>query len=171
MSEIPHVRWKRLETLYFDVLQLVYHLSLALIIGGAIVLGSAVAPAVFKAARTRGEGGLLFGAIVGRYDQLALFGIFGLVVTTILRFFAFEDTDIGWRLIARWTALAVVALAVLYGSAWSDPVARTQRAQTRDFDELPETAPARVEFAKLHRSSKRAMQLVIVAGLAAMFLS
>ena len=68
-----------METLYFDVLQFLYHLALALIVGGAIVLGSAVAPAVFKAARTPGkggEGGLLFGAILARFDQLAILAVF-----------------------------------------------------------------------------------------------
>ena len=160
-----------METLYFDVLQFLYHLALALVVGGAIVLGSAVAPGVFKTARTRGEGGLLFGAILARYDQLAIFAIFVLAVTSLLKFFAFEDTDFGWRLAARWIALALLALSVLYGGAWSNPVARTLRAQTRDFDELPENGAARIEFAKLHRASTRAMRVAVLSGLAALFLS
>ena len=160
-----------METLYFDVLQFLYHLALALIVGGAIVLGSAVAPAVFKAARSRGEGGLLFGAILARYDQVAILGVVVIVVTSILRFIGFEDTAVGSRLIARWIALVLLALSVLYGSAWSNPVARTLRAQTRDFDELPENNAARIEFAKLHRSSTRAMRAAVLSGLAAMFLS
>lgn len=163
-----------METLYFDVLQFLYHLALALIVGGAIVLGSAVAPAVFKAARAPGrggEGGLLFGAILTRYDQVAILGLFVIVVTSILRFIGFEDTAVGPRLIARWIALILLALAVLYGSAWSNPLARTLRAQTRDFDELPENSAARIEFATLHRSSTRAMRVALLSGLAAMFLS
>ena len=106
-----------METLYFDVLQFLYHLALALIVGGAIVLGSAVAPAVFKAARSRGEGGLLFGAILARYDQVAILGVVVIVVTSILRFIGFEDTAVGSRLIARGIALVLLALSVLYGSA------------------------------------------------------
>ena len=159
------------ETLFFDALQLVYHLALAIVVGGAIVLGSAVAPAVFRAARTRGEGGLLFGAILARYDQLAILGIIVLAITSILRFFAFEDLDVGWRLIARWVALALLAAAVLYGSAWSNPLARTLRAQIPTFDELPATHPTRIEFAKLHRASSGALRLAVLCGLAAMFLS
>ena len=160
-----------METLYFDVLQFLYQLALALVVGGAIVLGSAVAPTVFRSARSRGEGGLLFGAILARFDQLAIFAVFLLVVTTVLKFFAFEDLAPGPRLYARWVALAVIGLAVLYGSAYSNPVARTVRAQTKDFDELPQGHPARVEFAKLHRSSTRAMRVALIAGLAALFLS
>ena len=160
-----------METLYFDLLQFLYHLALALVVGGAIVLGSAVAPGVFKAARTRGEGGLLFGAILARYDQLAIIGIFVLAVTSLLKFIAFEDAAFGGRLAARWIALALLALSVLYGGAWSNPVARTLRAQTRDFDELPENSAARIEFAKLHRASTRAMRIAVLSGLAALFLS
>jgi len=159
------------ETLYFDSLQFGYHLALALVVGGAIVLGSAVAPAVFKAARTRGEGGQLFGTILARYDQLAIVGVLLIVVTSVLKFIAFEDADLGGRLIARWIALAVLSIAVLFAGVWSSPLARALRAQTRNFDELPESDPARIEFAKLHRSSSRAMRLAIFAGLAALFLS
>jgi len=159
------------ETLYFDSLQFAYHLALALVVGGAVVLGSAVAPPVFKAARTRGEGGQLFGAILARYDQLAIFGVLLIVVTSVLKFVAFEDTDLGGRLIARWIALAVLSIAVLFAGAWSSPLARALRAQTRNFDELPDNDPARIEFAKLHRSSSRAMRVAIFAGLAALFLS
>lgn len=160
-----------METLYFDVLQFAYHLGLALVVGGAIVLGSVVAPAVFKAARTRGEGGVLFGAILARYDQLAIFGVLVIAVASILKFFAFEDADLGWRLVARWAALGLLASAVLYASVWSNPIARTLRAQTPNFDELPPNNATRVEFAKLHRASSRAMRVAVLAGLAAMFLS
>ncbi len=161
----------RVETLYFDVLQFFYHLALALIVGGAIVLGSAVAPAVFRGARSRGEGGLLFGAILARFDQLAVLALFVIVGTTILKFIGFEETAVGSALIARWIALAILAAAILYGSAYADPVARSLRDQTKDFDDLPENSPVRIEFAKLHRSSTRAMRIALLGGLAALFLS
>ena len=160
-----------METIYFDGLQFLYHLAIALIVGGAIVLGSAVAPAVFKAARTRGEGGQLFGTILARYDQLAIFGVLVIVVTSVLKFIGFEDTDLGGRLVARWVALAFLSIAVLYAGVWSSPLARALRGQIRNFDELPESDPARIDFAKLHRSSSRAMRVAIFAGLAALFLS
>ena len=160
-----------METLYFDVLQFAYHVGLALVVGGAMVLGSAVAPTVFKGARTRGEGGLLFGAILARFDQLAIFGVIVISVASVLKFFAFEDNGLGWRIIARGAALAILTVAVLYGSAWSNPVARTLRAQIPHFDELPANDPSRTEFTKLHRASSRAMRLAVLAGLVAMFLS
>ncbi len=138
-----------METLYFDVLQFGYHTALAVLVGGAIVLG---APS-------------------RRYDQLAGLALLGLLVTTVLKVFAFEDADIGPRLIARWIALAVLVVATLYASAWASSVARTFRAQIRDFDDLPEGSPARREYAGLARLAARAMRIAALSGLVALFLS
>ena len=138
-----------METLYFDGLQFLYHAALAVLVGGAIVLGGPSR----------------------RYDQLAGLALLVLIATSILKLIAFEDTDVGTRLVARWLALAVAAGATLYASAFAAPVARTFRAQIRDFDELPETSPARREYAQLGRSATRAMRVVAISGLVALFLS
>ena len=138
-----------MDTLYFDSLQFLYHAALAVLVGGAIVLGG---PA-------------------RRYDQVAGLALLVLIATSVLKLIAFEDTDIGPRLIARWIALAVVAGATLYASAFAAPVARTFRAQIRDFDDLPESSPARREYAQLGRSAARAMRVVAISGLVALFLS
>ena len=138
-----------METLYFDLLQFGYHAALAILVGGAIVLR---APS-------------------RRYEQLAGLALLALLVTTLLKLFAFEDADIGARLIARWIALAVLVVATLYATAWASSIARTFRAQTRDFDDLPEQSPARREYAALARSASRAMRIAAVSGLAALFFS
>lgn len=138
-----------MDTLYFDTLQFLYHLALAVLVGGAIVLGG---PA-------------------RRYDQLAGIALFVVALTSVLKLFAFEDVDVGPRLVARWIALIVLAGATLYASAFASSVARAYRAQTRDFDDLPDTSPARQEYAQLGRSAARAMRVVVVSGLVALFLS
>lgn len=138
-----------MDTLYFDTLQFLYHLALAVLVGGAIVLGG---PA-------------------RRYDQLAGIALFVVALTSVLKLFAFEDVDVGPRLVARWIALIVLAGAALYASAFASSVARAYRAQTRDFDDLPDTSPARREYAQLGRSAARAMRVVVVSGLVALFLS
>jgi hypothetical protein len=137
------------DTLYFDGLQFLYHAALAVLVGGAIVLSGPSR----------------------RYDQLAGIALLVLIATSILKLVAFEDTEIGPRLVARWIALAVVVGATLYASAFAAPVARTFRAQTRDFDDLPDTSPSRREYAQLGRSATRAMRVVAVGGLVALFLS
>jgi len=137
------------DTLYFDSLQFLYHAALAVLVGGAIVIGG---PA-------------------RRYDQIAGLALVVLIITSALKFFAFEDADVGPRLIARWIALAVMAAATLYASAWAGSVARAFRAQVPDFDDLPESSPARREYAGLARSAARAMRIVALSGLVALFLS
>lgn len=161
-----------METLYFDVLQFVYHLALAILVGGALVLGAAAAPAIFASVRSRGEAGAIFGAVLGRYDGFAILCVVLIVVTSILKAGAFEVTGAPeTRLMLRWLALLVLCGATLYSSAWASPVARSVRAQTPGWDDLREDAPLRREFASLHRSARRAMTIAVVAGIIAMFLS
>ena len=75
------------------------------------------------------------------------------------------------RLIIRWLSLLVLCGATLYSSAWASPVARSIRAQTPGWDDLRDDAPMKREFQSLHRSSRRAMTVAILAGIVAMFLS
>ena len=160
------------ETIYFDTLQFVYHLALAILVGGAVVLGAAAAPAIFASVRSRGEAGAIFGAVLGRYDGLAILCVVLIVVTSALKAIAFEVTGLPeTRLILRWIALLILCGASLYSSAWSNPVARGIRAQTPGWEDLRDDAPTRREFAALHASSRRAMTVAILAGIVSMFLS
>jgi hypothetical protein len=159
------------ESLYFDLLRFLYHLALAVIVGGGFVLGSVVAPALFRSA-PRSDAATLFAAALARWDGLAIFSVIVVVLTSVLKAGAFEVNEAPEpRLVARWVLLAVMSGAVIYGSGWAGPVARSIRSQTRDFDDLPPSAPARVEFARLHRASSRALRVAVTLGLVAMFLS
>ena len=161
-----------METIYFDTLQFVYHLALAILVGGAVVLGAAAAPAIFASVSSRGEAGAIFGAVLGRYDGLAILCVVLIVITSVLKAIAFEVVGVPeTRLILRWLALLVLCGATLYSSAWANPVARAVRAQTPGWDDLRDDAPTRREFQSLHRSSRRAMTVAILAGVIAMFLS
>lgn len=161
-----------METLYTDMLQFIYHLSLAVLVGGALVLGATAAPAIFRTVSSRGEAGTIFGAVLARWDGLAILCVIGVVLTSVLKAGAYEVSGgPELRLVARWITLLLLAGAVLYSSGWANPVARSIRAQSPRWDELPESSPLRQEFAKLHRSSSGAMRVAIVAGLVALFLS
>ena len=161
-----------METIYFDALQFLYHLALAILVGGALALGAAAAPAIFASVRSRGEAGAIFGSVLGRFDGLAVLSVVLIVVASVLKATAFEVTGVPeTRLVVRWIALLVLCGATLYSSAWASPVARSIRAQTPGWDDLGDDAPMRREFQSLHRSSRRAMTVAIVAGVVAMFLS
>jgi uncharacterized membrane protein len=93
------------ENLYFDVVQFLYHLALAILVGGGLVLGSVVAPAVFRTASSRSEAGGLFGAALARWDGLAILAVIVVVITSALKI-GFEVTGAPEpRLITRWVAL------------------------------------------------------------------
>ena len=160
-----------MENLGFDIVRFLYHLALAVIVGGGLALGSAAAPAIFHTVRSRGEAGTIFGEALRLWDGLAIFCVVLVVITSALA----AGTEITGapetRLLVRWAALVVMCAAVIYSSGWANPIARSLRSQTRDWDEVPESMPVRREFNALHRRSTRAMQIAIVAGLVAIFLS
>ena len=160
-----------METLTFDLLQFLYHLALAILVGGSLVLGTAVAPVLFASTRSRAEAGALFGSMLARFDGLAVFSVIVLTATSVLKALGFEVTGApDARLVLRWVALAILAAAILYSSAWANPVARQIRGATAGFDEQPQNSPARIEFTKLHQRSRRAMSIAVVFGLLALFL-
>jgi len=159
------------ETLSFDLLQFLYHLALAILVGGPLVLGTAVAPALFADSRPRADAGTLFGNVLARFDGLAIFSVFVITITTVFKALGFEVTGApDTRLVLRWVALAGLILATLYSSAWANPVARQIRTATPGFDEQPQGSPVRLEFARLHQRSRRAMSVAVVFGLLALFL-
>jgi len=153
----------------FQLLQTGYHLGLAVIIGGGLALGGAAAPAIFRTVRSRGEAGTIFGAVLARYDGVAVLSVIVVWATAFIRAVGFEIPDLIHQL--RWIALGLMGVATLYASAWSNPVARSIRQQTARFDELPLEHPMRREFSLLHARSTRAMSLAIVLGVIALFLS
>ncbi|MGH2472137.1 MAG: DUF4149 domain-containing protein [Candidatus Limnocylindria bacterium] len=159
-----------METLSFDLLQFLYHLALAILVGGPLVLGTAVAPAIFASARSRADAGTLFGSVLARFDGLAIFSVIVVIVTSLLKALAFEVTGAPEpRLIVRWIALVALVVITLYSSGYANPVARAIRTQTPGFEDQPLSAPARVEFTRLHERSRRAMSVAVILGLVALF--
>src|SRR5205809_6532373 len=172
-SEIPRMLSQRVETLYLELLRFLYRLALAVLVGGMLVLGTAVAPALFgprdssprePPAVTRTQAGALFGAVLARFDGYAILALVVLVVTSALKS-RFEVTGPPEpRLAARWVILLFLALATLYSRACANPVARSLRTATAGFAALPAGAPARVEFARPHARSRRAVPAAAALG-------
>ena len=154
------------ESFGFDLLHFLYVLSAALVVGGGFALGSAAAPALFRTLE-RADAGTTFGAVLERWDGVAIVAAIALLVTTAWRALAFEAEAPG----LRWLAVFVVLVATLYSSAWANPIARGLRRETREFDDLPATAPERLDFARYHARSRRAMSLAVVGGLVALYFS
>lgn len=158
-------------TLYGDILRFAYHLGLAVIVGGGFALGALAAPAIFRTLRSRGDAGTVFGAILERFDGWAILSLIVVVVTSFLKAGAFEEDVRDVRILIRYGAIALMGIAVLYGAAWANPVARAIRKQTPDFDDLPEGDVRRREFRALHARSARAFTLAVLFGALAIYLS
>jgi hypothetical protein len=156
------------ESFFFDVLHFLYFLSLGVLVGGALALGGAAAPTLFKEL-DRSRAGTVFGAILERWDGVAVLAAVLLVGASVLKFANFETGET--KIYLRYAAVALVVAATLYSSAWANPIARALRRQTPHFDELPTSAQPRLEFAGYHRRSVRAMTLVLLLGLVALYLS
>ena len=137
--------------------------------GGGLALGLVAAPALFRALPSRSLAGTAFGEILARWDQIAILAVALVAVTAFLRAVNFETPDA--RHWVRWGLLLVMSIATLYASAWAGPVARQLRRQLPAFDDLPDGAPARREFAKLHAGARRGMSLAVIAGLVALLVS
>ena len=155
------------ETFGFDVVHFVHVLSLAVIVGGGLALGAATAPTLFRTL-DRGAAATAFGAILERWDGVAILAAIALVISTGIQTIAFES---GEPIAPRWIAVAVVLMGTLYSSAWANPIARALRRSRSDFDELPPAAADRREFARYHARSSRAMSLAVLAGLVALWFS
>jgi hypothetical protein len=141
--------------------------ALALIVGGGVALGSAAAPTLFRSL-DRSEAGGIFGAVLERWDGVAIVASVVLLATTAVLTVAFET---GEPILPRWLAVIVVVLGTLYSSAWANPIARALRRSRTDFDDLPPTAEERREFARYHTRSTRAMSIAILGGLVALWFS
>jgi hypothetical protein len=158
------------ETLSFELLQFLYHLALAILVAGPLVLGAAVAPALFASPRSRADAGTLFAGVLARFDGLAIFSVLVVIVTSVLKALAFEVSGAPEpRLVVRWIALVLLVVVTLYSSGYANPVARAIRTQTPGFDDQPLGSPARVEFTRLHERSRQAMSVAVIFGLVALF--
>lgn len=160
-----------MDSLYFDLLRFGYHFGLAVLIGGGIVIGAAAAPGVFTSIKSRGDAANVFGAILGRYDGMAMLALVVVGLTTVLKFFGFEEDLRDWRLWARFIGLAGMSVSALFAVGYAGPVARSIRRETPGFDDLPEGDVRRREFRAMHRKATMAHIFVLAFGSVALFFS
>jgi hypothetical protein len=146
---------------------LVYHLGLALWIGGTIVLGALVAPALFRAL-PRPQAGGIFGPTLRRFARLRLGALIATVAAAGMKHAIWERTSSLW-ISLRWAALGVLAAAVLYEIAYLEPKLEARRVHLTP--EMGEDHPERRAFNALHRRAEGLMKASLVAAMAAMLIS
>jgi hypothetical protein len=146
---------------------LIYHLGLALWIGGAIALGALVAPQLFRTL-PRPQAGSIFGPTLRRFARLRVGALIATIVAAGVKYAVWERTPNAWIAI-RWTALLFMAAAVLYEIASLERALETRRVQlTPDMDE---EHPHRRDFNALHKRAEALLKASVLAAIVAMLLS
>ncbi|HEV7242993.1 MAG TPA: DUF4149 domain-containing protein [Thermoanaerobaculia bacterium] len=145
----------------------VYHLGLAIWIGGAVVLGALVAPALFRAL-PRPQAGGIFGPTLRRFARLRLAALVATIIAAGVKHAVWERTATAW-ISVRWAALGILAAAVLYELAWLEP--RLEARRVHLTPDMAEDHPERRAFNVLHKRAEGLMKASLVAALAAMLIS
>lgn len=161
----------------FSLTDFLYHLGLAIWIGGVVALGALVAPALFSTLQ-RPAAGDLFGSILRRFSRLRLVALGVAIAAAAVKFvvwegggvpagFSFSDvrpSDV--RPIVQWGALALLSVGIFYEIRVLEPAIRTRvewiHSEGKD-------APADDQFRKLHRRSELIMKGLLLAALAAVW--
>lgn len=159
-----------LQDLPFRLVQMLYLSALSIWVGGGFVLGAVAAPLLFQKIGSRTQAGLLFGAILDRFDALTFFLIPLLLLTSAIRFLA------GWEVWegavpAKYGVLLLFFLLYFYTIASVRPRLKRLRSDIQDFDSLPENNPQRLTFQKLHKQSVRMALLQFLLGLLLLYLN
>lgn len=151
--------------LFFNTL---YHLGLALWIGGAIALGALTAPELFRAL-PRHEAGGIFGTILRRFARVRVAVLLLVIVGAGAKYLRWETHASSAWLVIRWLAIAFLAFDVLYEIL---ALERPMRAlQTNLGADTATDDPERVRFNALHKRAEGLMKASIVAALVALFFS
>jgi uncharacterized membrane protein len=146
---------------------LVYHLGLAIWIGGTIVLGALVAPALFRAL-PRPQAGGIFGLTLRKFARLRLGALIATILAAAVKYLLWESGATVW-IGVRWAALGLLAAAVVYEIAVLEP--RLEARRVHLTPDMGEDHPERRAFNALHRRAEALMKASLVVALAAMLIS
>lgn len=152
----------------YILINALYHLGLALWIGGAVALGALAAPMLFRSL-PRHQAGAIFGPMLRRFARLRVLALVLVVAGAGCKFLFYESHAATIWIAARWLAVAFLALELVYELGYQE------RAMERLRQQLgPEVAgddPKRVAFGRLHKRAEALLRASVVAALLALVLS
>jgi uncharacterized membrane protein len=150
----------------YIVAHTLYLLPLTIWIGGPIILGALVAPALFRSL-PRHQAGSIFGPVLRKFSRLRLGAVIVLIVAAAWKFVQWEShAAVPWITI-RWTAIALMAAIVLYELFGLEPA----MAKTRPAADAPDDDANRLAFMRLHKRSEALMKVGLAAAFVALLLS
>lgn len=151
--------------LFFNAL---YHLGLALWIGGTITLGALVAPALFGAL-PRSDAGGIFGPILRRFARLRAAALVLIVIGAGAKYLRWETHAATPWLVIRWTAIAFLAFDLIYEIIVLERPMEALRAGLGP--DVPGDDPGRLRFNVLHRRAEGLLKASILAAFVALLFS
>jgi uncharacterized membrane protein len=134
-----------------------YQIGLAIWIGGSIVLGALVAPALFKALPSP-DAGAIIGPTLRRFSRLRVAAVILVIVGAAWKYLGWERNASSPWIAVRWLAIAFLAFSVVYEIGYLEPSLERNRGQAE-------------AFARLHRRSEVLMKSTLVAAVVALLLS
>jgi putative copper export protein len=147
----------------------VYHLGLALWIGGIVVLGMLVAPVLFGNL-DRATAGASFGPILRKFSRLRSFAL-PMVIAAMAAKHLLWETHAGMGGSGKWILVRVIAVFVMALTLAHDLHAEMAMDGLRTRMTTDPADPARIAFGTLHKRSELSMKVALVAGLVALFFS
>ena len=152
-----------------SLLRLVSLLILAVWVGGAAVLGSVAAPAIFAVLEARDPeagrtlAGLLFGEVLARFHQLSwLLGGLFLAVMGIRAALGPRPRKLSLRL---WTAAAMLAASLTTALYITPRIDDLRKGTSGTIAALPDGDSRKIQFGRLHGLSNVLMMFSIAAGI------
>jgi uncharacterized membrane protein len=152
----------------FIVINALYHLGLALWIGGAIALGALAAPVLFRSL-PRAQAGSLFGPILRRFARLRVVALLLIVAGEGAKLLLYETHAATIWITLRWAAIAFLALELVYEIGYQEGA--MERLRLEMGPEAAAEDPRRLAFGRLHQRAERLMRVSILVALLALVLS
>jgi uncharacterized membrane protein len=151
--------------LLFSVL---YHLGLAIWIGGTIVLGALTAPALFRAL-PRPQAGAIFGTILRRFARVRIAALIAIIIGAGAKYVTWETHAISPWIVVRWLMIAFLAVSLIIEILILEPRLEAQRLLLTP--EMTADDPRRAAFNVLHRRAENLLRLALLAAVVALFFS
>jgi uncharacterized membrane protein len=154
------------ERMMNSVLRFIQFFALGTWVGSILYLSFVVAPGAFGVLQSRDQAGLLVGYSLARLHYMGmvaalLYVVAGLALAPSLKTFA------------QPAMLGVILMFALTGISQTRVTPRLAELRTEmvSVDDTPTDNPLRVEFDRLHQTSVRIEVVVLLAGVAAFFLT
>ncbi len=150
-------------------LRFLMFLSLTVWVGGIIFLSFVEAPTAFHVLPSRHMAGTVVGHSLGILHWMGLFaGVLFLGSSMLL---SSLTTGSAQPFAARHVLICLMLLLTVVSQFGISPKMATLRAQFGDIDSVPATDPGRMQFDALHVWSVRLEVVVLLLGLAAVYLT